>query len=98
MEAIGALIGLLGSIAILWAPAALVFCAVVSGSAAHDKGRPQASWFLAGLLFGPLSLLAIAACGPRAPARGPNTWAEPKIGAVRQSIRHSIEQDAIDRR
>lgn len=39
--------------------------AFFTGHAANDKGRSGIGWWLLGLLFGPLALLAIAALGDR---------------------------------
>ena len=44
----------------LWIP-----CAVFSGVIAEDKGHGGISWFWAGLLFGPVGLLAVAALSDR---------------------------------
>ena len=40
-------------------------CAVFCGTIAEDKGHNGIAWFLGGLLFGPIALLAVAALGDR---------------------------------
>ena len=44
----------------LWIP-----CAVFSGVIAEDKGHGGIAWFWAGLAFGPVGLLAVAALSDR---------------------------------
>ena len=44
----------------IWIP-----CAIYCGTTAEDKGHNGFSWFWAGLLFGPIGLIAVAALGDR---------------------------------
>ena len=44
----------------IWIP-----CAIYCGTTAKDKGHNGFSWFWAGLLFGPIGLIAVAALGDR---------------------------------
>jgi phosphotransferase system glucose/maltose/N-acetylglucosamine-specific IIC component len=60
-ELIGSVLGFGAAVGLIWAPFALMFCAGTAAEAAQSKGRSGFAWGLAGLLFGPLALLAIAA-------------------------------------
>ena len=53
---VGLLVGFLVLLVALWVP-----CAVFCGTISEDKGHNGISWFWAGLLFGPVGLLAVAA-------------------------------------
>ena len=51
----------MGLFVFLWAVLA-ASCALFTATAAEGKGYKESSWGVVGLLFGPLGLLAIAAC------------------------------------
>ena len=52
--------GFLIALLFLWIP-----CAIFCGTIAEDKGHGGIAWFLGGLLFGPIGLLAVAALSDR---------------------------------
>lgn len=43
---------------------ALILCGLVAGTMANGQHRDGAVWFLVGLVFGPLALLALLIGGP----------------------------------
>ena len=51
----------MGFLVFLWAGLA-ASCALFTATAAEGKGYKEANWGVVGFLFGPLGLLAIAAC------------------------------------
>jgi hypothetical protein len=61
MEALAGLVVLLT----LWSPFAWLMCGLWASIAAQSQARSQSGWLLAGLLFGPLALLALASMAPR---------------------------------
>ncbi len=62
-----------GVLLLPWFFCVWIFCAVAAQSAAEEKGRSGFAWLVAGLLFGVLALVAIAAFPPkRFIERGPS--------------------------
>ena len=62
------ILDLITGLTILWTVFILsiwIFCGVASVMAAKSKRRERFAWFGAGLAFGPLALLALAAMGPK---------------------------------
>jgi len=53
--------------AILWMPLAWLACAIFCGIIAREKRYSGFSWFLLGMLFGPLTLIATVGLPTRAP-------------------------------
>ncbi|HWL29959.1 MAG TPA: hypothetical protein VNQ97_13735 [Burkholderiaceae bacterium] len=54
----GTLMYMFGSFVSMWALAAWVMCGFFAGHVAAEKGRCGFCWFLWGLAFGPMALLA----------------------------------------
>ena len=52
--------GFLIALLFIWLP-----CAIYCGTISEDKGHNGFSWFWAGLLFGPIGLIAVAALSDR---------------------------------
>lgn len=75
-SAIGLLVGYLVLLIALWVP-----CAVFCGTIAEDKGHGGIAWFWAGLLFGPLGLIAVAGLSDR---------------KLRRYIRLTAEKQGVD--
>lgn len=44
--------------------AAAALCGFICAAVAHDKGRSGAGWFILGIFFGPIALLAVAMVSP----------------------------------
>jgi len=61
METIAALIfTAMAALALAWVPLAWIACAAFSWILAGEKGYSKFGWFLLGVLFGPLALIATA--------------------------------------
>ena len=59
MEVLAALLfSFIAIFALLWFPFAWLACAIFSGIIASEKRYSGVAWFLLGVLFGPLTLLA----------------------------------------
>lgn len=69
MVLIGALWALKAAFVYFWTPIAWIACAFFCWVLAGDKRYSAGWWFVLGILFGPLALLAAAGLPDRAPVR-----------------------------
>ena len=74
-------------------------CAFYAAAAAGDKGHNNIEWFIGGLVFGPVALIAAAGLGDQKQRRYIRLWAESQgvdLTPAKSSSDKSLNDEALE--